>query len=542
MSVMSSVTHMNDSEILKNLSRFTPTILDCVKGHLDDLKYAEDTVCVLTHSAAVVFNDTPDPELARLVSLPRIIRFFLSVVRLPTATSLSFGHFCTFCSAATIYHPAVFQSIPDSLDFLVASTRAQDVCTRNAALRSLIGLYPLAGTHPQNITDEPPAVRQALDQFGSHKSYEMRHREQEKKLMQLIDTFAGNPRRSLSDLGLAFVKLILDNELLVRFHFTFPPSERDIRLTSYLGGTQFVDVLRLCGEAVRNSGSGSQADVMGNILQLQFLLACGEMDEAGIVARSCIKRHPSVAFFYYVLASSGDKNIPAVLHGEKGLQCSGLTDFLREELLYNIVLSSDFIVAEMLEGRSSQIHLQEAVALMKKAWSNAISFVNEAPPEHPHMTYMMAFTIHFAFLMRGCTLSDDCRELQTAKNKLFLAYDIARSRPDGLFPVNHCRLETHRLSLPSKDYSSSSIDPNVDLAAWLEKLDPDDPSSNFFELRGINPDTNRYGAAEMHHCSACNTPSAALRRCSGCQKTRYCNSDCQSRYWKVHRNACKPGP
>ncbi|KAJ7489379.1 hypothetical protein FB451DRAFT_1224758 [Mycena latifolia] len=563
MHILSDVTHIG-TDILKNLSRFTSNILDCVEGHTDDLPYLEKAVCVLSHSTVVVLNNPePDPELAALVSPDRILSFFLSVVRLPTATSLSFDHFCIFCSQTTKYHPAAFQSIPDSVDLLVACTRSQDLCIRNDALRSLIKLHFFESTQdspPQEISGQPESVRQALDQYGRDKSSETRDREDGSALMDLVDTFSDNPRRSLSDFGSSLVEVILRNEFRVRNHFNFnDPLEEDIRLATDLGGTQFVDVLRLCGDAVRRSGTGSHTDVMANILQLEFLLSSDKEDEAFTVARSCIERHPSVGFFYYVLATCGATRdtVACLRSAEKGLQCTGLTDFLREELLYYAVFSSDVIIAEMLTGRASEIRFQEVVALINKARSNAISFVNDAPPDHPKMPLMIAIGIHLAILVGSGTMSDDYTELQTAHGKLSLAYDIARSQVSGFCPGRQClALDTifARMSIawrvwkpvvsrqPTKFYPSTGIEPNVDLAAWLEKLDTSDPTTTFLELRGLNPDAERYGVAALHCCSACNLPSAVLKRCSRCQKTRYCNSVCQRQHWTVHRKACNPNP
>ncbi|KAJ7118429.1 hypothetical protein C8R43DRAFT_1137361 [Mycena crocata] len=137
MPLLSSITHLEGTD-LKALAPFTPAILDSVEGHLDDLKLAETALCIVAHSTTLVLKDDhPDPALASLVSLPRIIQFFLSVVRLPTSTSPSFNHLLEFCAQTAEYHPMVFRSIPDSVDFLIACTRANDLCARNAALRSL---------------------------------------------------------------------------------------------------------------------------------------------------------------------------------------------------------------------------------------------------------------------------------------------------------------------------------------------------------------------------------------------------------------------
>ncbi|KAJ7489395.1 hypothetical protein FB451DRAFT_1523067 [Mycena latifolia] len=486
MHILSNVTHVGNTAILKDLSRFTSSILDCVEGRLVDLPCVEKAVCVLSHSTVVVLNHPePDPELVALISPRRVIHFFLSVIRLPNATSLSFGHFCVFCSKTTTYHPAVFQAIPDSIDFLVACTRAQDLCIRSAALRSLTGLHYLESildSPPQKIVGQPARVRQTLDKDGPDRSheFEMRNRKERSTLTALIKAFAENPSRSLSGFGLALVEVILRSEFLVRTRFK--DSREEYRhLAIDLGGAQFVDVLRLCEDAVRSSGTGSQSAVMADILHLEFLLA-SEKDEACTVALSCIEQHPSVAFFYYVLATcrvTKDANLTsAVLFAEK------------EELLYFAAWSSDVIIADMLSGRPSEIRFQEVVALIKKASSRAISFVNDAPPDHPRMPLMIALGIHLAILVGGGTISDDFRELQTAQGKLFLAYDIARSQIGGFYPARQClALDTifSRMSIAwrvwkpiisrqlSQNYSSAGIDPNVDLAAWLEKLDTGDP-------------------------------------------------------------------
>ncbi len=63
---------------------------------------------------------------------------------------------------------------------------------------------------------------------------------------------------------------------------------------------------------------------------------------------------------------------------------------------------------------------------------------------------------------------------------------------------------------------------------------------------------------EIHRCSWCYMPSAALKRCKKCAKTmcivvsitqlpslmlmysddRYCDTDCQRSHWSVHKSAC----
>ncbi|KAJ7629676.1 hypothetical protein DFH06DRAFT_708099 [Mycena polygramma] len=545
MPVLSSLMHIGNADIMKDLSRFTSTILDCVEGQSTDLRYAENAVCVLTHCSIIPDDLHSDAEL----HLPRLIRFILSVIRLPNATSLSFNHFCMFSSNMACRNPATFLDIPDAVDFLVACTRAQDLSARNDALRAVIGLYSREPAPLQEIPYMPEPGRQALSQYGSDPSYQSRSFNFMSRISELLDTFEDS--RSLLELGLGLVELILNNAS-VGLWFT-APDEEYTRLATRVGGTRFVDILRLCGDAVRVSGSGSQTRTQSEILQLEFLAASGEKEEACIVARSCIQRDPSVAFFYYILAAYGDDKSTSVRFAEKGLKCSSLTVFLREELLCSAVLSSDLVIAEMLTGRPSDVRIQELTALLENASLHAISFINDAPPDHLEMPFMISQAILFTLLRSGHALSDDCREIRAPYDKLHLSCDIARSQVGGFVPPIPCLAVEKifdRMAIanrvwmpvvsryPSREYSTISSDPNVDLTAWLEKLDISDPVSKFYEIRGLNLATNRYGTAQLPHCSGCGSVSAVLRKCSRCQKTKYCNSDCQRKHWKDHRQMC----
>jgi hypothetical protein len=99
MPTLSQVTHFNDIKILRDLSRFTSTILSCVEGQLNDLGYVESGVCVLSHtvpppsrmqevialaqkalSSAIAFvNDAPldADEMPRMVAFTIHLNFLL---------------------------------------------------------------------------------------------------------------------------------------------------------------------------------------------------------------------------------------------------------------------------------------------------------------------------------------------------------------------------------------------------------------------------------------------------------------------------------
>ncbi|KAJ7187172.1 hypothetical protein C8R46DRAFT_1059071 [Mycena filopes] len=565
MAALSAITHVADIGIRENILPVASSVLDAAEKHFDDIIYVEDAVCVLKHSIEFILDAHVDTELARLVPFPRVLKFFLNVARLPTSTSRTFDHILDFCSHATPYYPSVFSSFPDVVDFLVACTRAQDLWARNAALRSLKTMHPRENKPPVWVPrlTQPPDFARDLARYGSKGTGSSREVEECQKLRSVIALLIANPAHCLADFGHKLADTILTYEAGVRAYFVSDARalyiggpERDVRLAS--------GMLHLAADAVR-VGSGTQADEKADILELEFLLISRKFVEASTLAQSCIERYPSAGFFYYVLAmlwsaSTADSSaglwgtgiITSMRAAKRGLQCSDLTVFLREELLYYAAAGSDHLVADMLSGHGSGIHIQEVLALIENALTTTRSFVDSAPPDCKRTSDMIAFNIHLAFLTKGQALDDESSELQSLRDQLSLSYDIARSSIYGLRPSQQCRTIDKifaRIStasqvwkpllsrLPPRQYRDA--DPNVDLAAWLEKLEIGDPQSSFFAMRGFDISTMRYGGIELRCCSMCKGASAALKRCAGCQEARYCNSACQKRHWEVHRKTCK---
>ena len=92
------------------------------------------------------------------------------------------------------------------------------------------------------------------------------------------------------------------------------------------------------------------------------------------------------------------------------------------------------------------------------------------------------------------------------------------------------------------------------LSAWLAGLHVDGEDEDPHHCTHPNINTN---TVSLYHCSYCNNPSAVLRKCGGCSKTRcvtifgrandpanheltrYCDANCQKMHWSEHKVACK---
>lgn len=71
--------------------------------------------------------------------------------------------------------------------------------------------------------------------------------------------------------------------------------------------------------------------------------------------------------------------------------------------------------------------------------------------------------------------------------------------------------EAHRLPSPAKAED--------DLAAWLENMSVDDAPDEHEHARCTHPKVSPT-AVELYRCSHCGNPSAVLKKCGRCGKTR----------------------
>ncbi|KAJ6461914.1 hypothetical protein C8R47DRAFT_1240577, partial [Mycena vitilis] len=62
------------------------------------------------------------------------------------------------------------------------------------------------------------------------------------------------------------------------------------------------------------------------------------------------------------------------------------------------------------------------------------------------------------------------------------------------------------------------------LAAWLDNVHIDGERD-----AQRHPASFSNSQIELYRCSWCGNPSAVLRKCAGCSKTRYCDASCTER-------------
>ncbi|KAG6836737.1 hypothetical protein H0H93_004143 [Arthromyces matolae] len=178
---------------------------------------------------------------------------------------------------------------------------------------------------------------------------------------------------------------------------------------------------------------------------------------------------------------------------------------------------------------------EEGIAFLMSAMEDAKVFVEEAPPDNRHMNAVLYWFILLTITIKGPDLSPDLKELEHAfKARKFAdefcrAIDLTPSRTNlRLAQETVVKYYTAaasefdsviaKLSRNDRPKTVSYEDVKDGLAEWLE--DPHAHDEVDGELYGLHPRVNT-NSVELYRCSFCGNPSAALRKCSGCSKTRY---------------------
>ncbi|KAJ7625965.1 hypothetical protein FB45DRAFT_1005221 [Roridomyces roridus] len=533
MAILSEVTHINDAEVLLEIARRTSTILDSVELHWDRIQYVEKAACVLSHGTSAALARS-DPAIQIHVS--RVLEFLLRVVSRKDSTPLSFYHLLGFCATNAGYADSAPIFSQNAVDFLVACTRSPYSETRVTAHVSLLRLRMRVGQEAHEPETTPGSVRAQQVLAGYYREGQSHHAmclKEDAQLLRLLERYKSDSQGDLSELAEELSNLVLRHESMVRSRLQLNP--------------ELVDMTVACAAAVE-SNTGPAA----NILRLVLLLSRGEPHQASELVRASLERHPSMAFFYYVMAECHDFGVPSALLAEKGLECSSMTNFVRRQLRLHSAFSSLRIVAALVGASSEVLRSQEAETLIEKGSCNAKTFVDVAQLDHPDLPFMTALSIHFDILKKGHTLTEDDFQVSVilgwtiqplipnyttnARDRFALVCDVARCTEQGfdLGVGNLCvtldeifarmpnarstwgstvsrqpmKLTPNTISVPAH------ADPNAALAAWLKTLHTTPMEDLTSQIRGMDQGSERHGKARLYS---------------------YCDNECQKKHWKVHR-------
>ncbi|KAF8899811.1 hypothetical protein CPB84DRAFT_1780041 [Gymnopilus junonius] len=575
---LSTITHHGGAKVRTAIAQHANVLTKLIRDLPDDDKVAELAIITIAHSITAVVEGTPkgpsNPTALKSIDMVDVLKTTLEATKRPYARPrLILDHAVEVLVCSAMHASSSFQAYPSSINFLVAGLRSKDWVTRCSCLGGLVRLYHMEceddtrQLDPQRLMfaiqrGAPENLQDVMMDYGL-----MRcdiyitlkcSGDYQKAMMQVAQD------HDLYGLGLKLGDLILRTEFSIAdgmFEVEDPVTGRhsveDFGLPFKLWG----DALPHCAKAIRRRNKPGEEQDMADILDIKFMIMRQRISDAVAFAKKSIQRSPEQAYFYYAITLSAD-GVQGLRAAKKGLKCKLTTPFVKYQMMQRAVTHAADMGTRLLQEMPEvgDKKWEEGIAFLTSALEDARSYLDGAPPDNRYMKNVGYWYVLLSMLIRE-DLSPDLQELKDNLEKLKIAEQF--SHFIGTPPPNtELRLAEQAAvkHFPGaiKEFSrvfeeldkvkgKGTLMPDRDklddgLAAWLEDMKLEDgtsegPTSCESSRRG-RPTVN-FEDIWLYRCSWCGNPSAVLRKCSGCAKTRYCDSACQKSHWTEHKKACK---
>ncbi|KAH7910685.1 hypothetical protein BJ138DRAFT_1180100 [Hygrophoropsis aurantiaca] len=571
--LLTTITHHGGMEVRQDISRQTPRLLRVLQEFPDDLVGAELVISTLAHAlgAAINVEETPTASDAKLLNIPLLLRVVTGIMRKPDCSIQLLHHGMELLTHPSLHFWKECKAYPPVVDFYVACLRTGDLSVRCAALGALMRLEGLSAESDQRFNDPHKLMAAAQNGFPGHLTdILMDYGPMNCEMTLTLRSTADNQRifmkcaqdHDLYALGIGLVEIILRNEFSVGDGYFQFQNEQTGQMEIADVGLPFKkwgDALPHCAKAIR-ARRPEGAEDMADVLDMKFYIMRSRVGEAVAMARKSIQRNPKFPYFYYVITLG--KNLEDGLRSsKKGLKCKKITPFVRFGLMHRAVeIAGNLGVCRLQEASTGDRKWEEGIAFLASAMEDAKSYVAEAPPDARHMKNVLYWYICLTITMKGTEMSLDLHELQDALRKLKAADEfstilgtippktqlrmtqqniIQRYDTPGVkeWRTIVARFDNTSLSdIPEPLLSPEKVED--DLAAWLDEMHLDHNNAHSHPETCSHPRIS-LNTVELYRCSWCGNPSAVLRKCSGCGKTRYCDNGCQKMHWADHKVVCK---
>ncbi|KAI0071533.1 hypothetical protein K474DRAFT_1652388 [Panus rudis PR-1116 ss-1] len=609
-----TVTHHGGMEVRAEIAKHTTIFMRMMKENPDDAITNELAVTIIAHATGAVINEEHiDAATRRLIDMSEFLRLLVIAMKQPDAKYSMINHAVLFLlSAAHHFHKEMLAN-NDIVLFLVACLRSTDLSIRCAGMASLLRLNSPASEDDHRSFDPRNLVasvsRRAPDELSEvMMDYGFPHcetvgtlnasRDYTKAMMGVAQD------HDLYKLGRTVAQIILSTEFSVSQGAYEVHNERTGRrelMDIGLGFKMWADALPIAATTLRSKGSRSDLDY-ADILEIKYNIMNARIPKAIEIAQRGIARNPEVAYFYYAIGLGADRSagLRAV---KKGLKAKQTTPFVRNYLLWRATEhAGDLGVTKLANARVGEQDWSEGIALLMSSLEDAKTFISVAPPDARHMGSILNWYIVLTMAIKGPDLSLTLHELDDAFRKL----EISRIAAEWIgHPPKRTQLRLTREMVVSKYVNAVKewgdfiirLDKMNDeperlleklasraddyLQAWLDNhpIEDEDGNDSATSTNGAGNEghdhdhghscgedhsarrkKNNLSHVDLYRCSHCGNPSAVLRKCGGCGKTRlvcflssarsrklkharcvfrYCDSACQKAHWSEHKAACK---
>ncbi|TCD65203.1 hypothetical protein EIP91_002989 [Steccherinum ochraceum] len=570
---LATVTHHSGLEVHIDIAKHTPTLLRLMEEFPDNARINELAVSTISHAVgSAISADVYNRALVQSLDVPNVLRQVTNAMRKPTASVMLVEHGMSLVTAATRHVPEDIKALPPLVSLMAASLRVNDMSARCSAVVTFIRINH-NGSEEENRHFDPQMLIKAVERrFPGHLVDVMCDYGATQCETWLLAKTAGEYQKAMMKVAQDRDLHALGNtlaELIVRTEFSvsdggfqaYDDRGRPEMIDVGLPFKMWLDALPLCAKALRNARGATSLDLdKADILDIKFFIIRSRIPEAIAHAEKAIKRNPHVAYFYYAIGL-GANQAQALRAVKKGLKAKQTTPFVKYYMLWRAIVSAGNMgVTGLAMAKAGDQEYSEGVAFLMSALDDAEEFFKIAPPDARHMSVVVNWYIVLTFAIRGHELSEDLRELEPALKRL----DISRQITEHIgFPYKKTQMRLSREMMMRmwpkalKDYAStithysklyeeaahgpkeerSVTNAEDNLAAWLDDLHLEDGEEGR-DMHCVHPRINS-NSVELYRCSYCRNPSAALKKCSGCAKARYCDGVCQKSHWSDHKATCK---
>ncbi|EIN09049.1 hypothetical protein PUNSTDRAFT_102596, partial [Punctularia strigosozonata HHB-11173 SS5] len=576
-----TMTRYGNRPVRREIARtVTRRLLRLVDERPNDRRTEEMCIGILSACISIAVHDPnnpPDAETMRDICITETLDKAVRAAKRPGCSPWLIGKVLALFQNAGCNCSEDLRRNPSAINLVIAFLRSDDLETRCFVVSSLLLVHFCAHErdrleydvsklrHTLDTWDWPPYILGAMAEFGRERcDTSVQYNtalDIDRAKWDLVET--GN----LCRFGKTIARCMLRSECPItpgKFELygrgpDFPPS---FQLTT--------GVLLLAADAMDQTGSRDEAHYPV-ILRLKTLLVCRMYDEACSQAQAAAARDPDVAYYYYVASISSKRDV-GLRYAKKGLRCTKtLTLNVKLELLRQCVEHAGALALAAFQAHDVKrdTRREEGVAFLVSALGDARTFMAEAPPDAMAMKAIANWYILLFLAIKGKEVRTDLRDVADALEKIRINEGVAewlgarvpntQQRLARMMVVEGYAVANEEWGsavkrsddapLDVSDEPFQLLDPGKamsDLAAWLDdgplvSSDEEESTSSADRPAQVRlaPRRVTIDSVSLYLCSFCENPSAALKKCGGCGKTRYCDAACQKGHWKAHKPLCQ---
>ncbi|KAG0707957.1 hypothetical protein DFH29DRAFT_979573 [Suillus ampliporus] len=545
---LTTVTHHGGVDVRKEISLESPSLLKIMQENPDDLRAAEMAISIMAHAIGAAINqeDPPAPRYLKAANVKTLIPVVIDFMRKPGVSIQLLHHGLELLTHLVLHCWSECKVHAPLQNLLVACLRSMDLTVRVSALGGLLRLEALSSEEDQRHFDPHKLMAAIERRIPDHLT----------DILMDYGAMRGDmylTMASTADNQKAMMQCAQDKDL-----YSLDPRTGKIEINRDMGlpFIMWSDALPHCARAIYAKGHPGEED-LADMITAKFFIIRSCIPDAIEAAKRGLQRNPKFAYFYYVM-TLGKDHCEGLRSAKKGLKCPKMTPFVRFGLLHHAVeLAGNLGVCRIQESCPGDRKYDEGVAFLMSTMEDAKVYAMEAPPDARHMKNMIYWYICLTLAIKGPETPVDLQELQVAFKKLGHAKEfsilLGTIPPKTQLRLTQQNIVKHyptavrewkdlvaRFDDETKDEGTISLEKaEDDLAAWLDDLhleqgEEDEAHPQRCSHPRVSPNT-----VALYRCSWCGNPSAALRKCSGCEKARYCDGGCQKSHWSEHKVACK---